>query len=401
MGKSWVETDAGLTDTYIGALAVIGNNILAKTYRHGIFLSSNNGRTWTPSNDGLMTPYISPIAVIGGNLFAGDFNQGGVFRSSDSGISWTEVGLRGEEVNAFSQMGNFLFASTETHGIFRANIDGSAWHEVNSGLSVNPSNRYSNNKLEVFALASRGNALFAGTSDGVYRTTNNGTSWTAVHDGFPTISNGEYGNFCSFTKALAVIGTNLFAGTMDSGVYLSTNSGASWTPSNNGLTKRWVQNLTVIDKNLFALTDDGDVLISTDNGITWIHNTLMKVRRTTLISKKELKDEAAREKKAAAARKKVDALLTPNVIARLASRFKDADQAADMVFHINAALGMEYSSFNPMLLNLAALSGANDDIKRYFQKELQLNPPLNDLQLESLSQSTGLSYDELKAFQVK
>jgi ankyrin repeat protein len=93
--------------------------------------------------------------------------------------------------------------------------------------------------------------------------------------------------------------------------------------------------------------------------------------------------------------------IDPDVIERLASRFKDADQAADIVFHINAALGMEYSRFDPMTLNLAALSGANDDIKKYFQKELQLNPPLNDLQLESLSQSTGLSYDELKAFQVK
>jgi cyclophilin family peptidyl-prolyl cis-trans isomerase len=107
------------------------------------------------------------------------------------------------------------------------------------------------------------------------------------------------------------------------------------------------------------------------------------------------------EKQATSERKKADALLSPNVIARLASRFKDADQAADIVFHINAALGMEYSSFNPMLLNLAALSGSNDDIKKYFQKELQLNPPLNSLQLESLSQSTGLSYDELTAFQVK
>jgi hypothetical protein len=116
---------------------------------------------------------------------------------------------------------------------------------------------------------------------------------------------------------------------------------------------------------------------------------------------REKKAEAAEAKRASVERQKADALLTPNVIARLASQFKDADQAADIAFHINAALGMEYSSFNPMLLNLAALSGANDDIKRYFQKELRLNPPLSSLQLDYLSQYTGLTDDELRAFQVR
>jgi hypothetical protein len=53
-------------------------------------------------------------------------------------------------------------------------------------------------------------------------------------------------------------GENTFAGT-DSGVFLSTNNGASWTAVNTGLTYPRVQSLAVLGTNLFAGTYGGGV----------------------------------------------------------------------------------------------------------------------------------------------
>ena len=68
-------------------------------------------------------------------------------------------------------------------------------------------------------------------------------------------TNGPYGgNVYSF----AVSGTNLFVGT-DGGVFLSTNSGTSWTEVNSGLTNTFVRALAVSGTNLFAGTMGGGV----------------------------------------------------------------------------------------------------------------------------------------------
>src|ERR1035437_5473395 len=81
---------------------------------------------------------------------------------------------------------------------------------------------------DIPCFAVSGSHLFAGTfGNGVYLSTNSGTSWTAVNNGLPA---------SSFITALAVSGTNIFAGTYGygGGVFLSTNNGTTWTAVNNG-----------------------------------------------------------------------------------------------------------------------------------------------------------------------
>jgi hypothetical protein len=68
-------------------------------------------------------------------------------------------------------------------------------------------------------------------------------------------------------KSLAAAGKYLFAGT-DSGVFVSTDEGATWTLSNTGLTDTNVPSLAVNDSEVFAGTHDG-VFYSTDHGATW------------------------------------------------------------------------------------------------------------------------------------
>jgi len=99
--------------------------------------------------------------------------------------------------------------------------------------------------------------LFTVTWTGVFWSSNNGASWTAVNSGLP-----NYGINC-----LAVKGADLFAGTY-SGIYLSTNNGTNWTAIDSGLTNTGVTAFAVCGNNIFAGTTGG-VFLSTNDGTNW------------------------------------------------------------------------------------------------------------------------------------
>ncbi len=108
-------------------------------------------------------------------------------------------------------------------------------------------------------LALVGTNLFAGTGQGdgattggVFLSTDNGASWKASSNGLPLTS--SVGNF-------AVSGTNLFAAdnylknsARAGGVYLSSDYGAHWTSVNTGLPNTLIWSLAVSGSFLFAGT---------------------------------------------------------------------------------------------------------------------------------------------------
>ncbi|MEI8204651.1 MAG: T9SS type A sorting domain-containing protein [Bacteroidota bacterium] len=85
--------------------------------------------------------------------------------------------------------------------------------------------------------------------------------WTAVNMGLPISGTSEYEWFAS-------IGSNLFVGT-GTGVYVTSDNGASWTAASNGLTNTDIEALASIGPNLFAATGNG-IFKSVDNGANWI-----------------------------------------------------------------------------------------------------------------------------------
>jgi photosystem II stability/assembly factor-like uncharacterized protein len=86
------------------------------------------------------------------------------------------------------------------------------------------------------------------------------------------VSNGPYGGDI---KCLAKSGSNIFAGARpfngnDGGIFLLTNSGASWTPVNTDLpANAWVRALAANGSDIFAGIDSGGVYLSTNNGGNW------------------------------------------------------------------------------------------------------------------------------------
>lgn len=109
------------------------------------------------------------------------------------------------------------------------------------------------------AIIFNGTDVIAGSSgSGVFKSSNNGATWKPINKG---LSNPTVG-------ALVLSGGTLIAGTDGGGAFVSTDNGANWTAANNGLTNLYVWALASNGTRLFAGTKSG-LFISLNNGSTW------------------------------------------------------------------------------------------------------------------------------------
>ena len=166
LGNSWEKIFEG--EGYVVALAANGLNLYAARFGdmgagYGVSLSTNNGASWTAVNSGLPPQSIVPcFAVSGTDIFAfaynyecGERTPHGIFRSTDSGTSWTPAGLSDEWVTCLSVIGHNLFAGTQS-GVFFTTNSGSLWIADSSGLWNKPK--------DINALLATDSTLFVGAS---------------------------------------------------------------------------------------------------------------------------------------------------------------------------------------------------------------------------------------------
>ena len=232
----------------VNCFAVSGTNIYVGT--NGILMSTNNGTTWNWMNNGITNKYIEALAINGQNIFAGYLNSpgsgGGVLLSTNSGASWTTVNNgfpTNDFVNALALLNTKLFAGTD-QGVVLSTNNGSNWIVLNNELS----------NIGIYSLAVSGTNIFAGTNHGVFLSTNYGTNWISTGLG------GQYIN------DIISMGDTLFAmGT--SGVFITTNNGISWNPA--GLMTHTLYSFAIFGTNLFAGTDG--IFLTTNNGTTWLN----------------------------------------------------------------------------------------------------------------------------------
>lgn len=258
IGTTWVS--AGMSNQVVRSLAVKGTDIYSGIQSLGfsgdVYRSSNNGMLWTEASAGLNRYHCKALSVLDNDLFAsstqfsGD-GYGGLFRSTNDGITWVETGLPNAFVSCISVSGKKLIAGTQG-GIYLTTNYGTTW-------TVSYSSQTNN---DIVALSVSENNYFAGIysgSIGILRSTNNGSNWFAANGGLTNTS----------VRAFAVSGSNLFVGTWGGGVFISTNNGEYWNDVNSGLTNTNVLTFVVLGSNLFAGTLGGGVFLSTNNGVSW------------------------------------------------------------------------------------------------------------------------------------
>src|ERR1039457_3859816 len=90
---------------------------------------------WTQTN-GPGGGQVNCLTVCGNNIFAG--SDGGVFFSSNDGISWNKAnnGLANVTVQSFTVSGNSIFAGTKGNGIYLSTNNGAVWTQINNGLTM-------------------------------------------------------------------------------------------------------------------------------------------------------------------------------------------------------------------------------------------------------------------------
>jgi photosystem II stability/assembly factor-like uncharacterized protein len=171
-GTSLVEADSSLPYECIFSLVVSGTNIFAggetgTMAGAGVFRSVDNGATWTPVDSGLpyvpielgILPAINSIGVCGSDLYAATMGQG-VYKSKDSGATWSYCGLESNYASCFaagsSVPGETNIFAGAMGGVFVSSNGGISWAPINSGLPSCNVNSFAITNLNLFANTTAG-----------------------------------------------------------------------------------------------------------------------------------------------------------------------------------------------------------------------------------------------------
>jgi hypothetical protein len=248
----WIQTNWPASNSFFN-LYTSQDMVLARTWDSlnggRMFLTADNGANWTQSSSADSDIDILSIVMLNNNILAGTWN--GFYLSPLDGTNWNAVTPTGipddTAIWSIAVIDTILFAGT-TGDIYKSSDNGNTWTEANSGIPVN---------ARITSIVANGNAIFAGSaSNGVFITTNGGTSWTAINSGLTA----------AHISQLAAMGTKLFAVTLN-GVFVSDNNGMSWAANSSSLKN--INCFVVVNNQLFAGTDDSGVYLSVDSGGTW------------------------------------------------------------------------------------------------------------------------------------
>lgn len=210
-----------------------------------VFYSSNNGQSWTP-RPVRSKIRIATFALTSDALYAGA-ESGGIFRSSNEGINWTDLTATVTNINSLYFHDATLWIGTEKSGVWALPPGSDDPIESGAGLE-------SDAQRQVWDFVFTGNnQSFIATYDGVYQR-HGDSDWQAF---------GLAGNR---VRSLAVVDQSLYAGGLSLGVWQRPLDGSQdWQ---RATAAGWDTAYTVRDL-LYAPACQG-LLAATNDGI-WIY----------------------------------------------------------------------------------------------------------------------------------
>jgi photosystem II stability/assembly factor-like uncharacterized protein len=271
----WTKLNTGLADTCILSMLADNGRLFAGS-KSGIFLSSNNGTSWATIKGGLpVKAAINALTKNGSTLFAAT-DTAGIFSSQDSGKNWKAVnnGVPAIDTNRrrfypvvnFALLGTKLFAGGE--GIFFTDNNGANWTQLNAkalGYVIS----LTAGEYSLLTSVRRYEIREVDGYDSVYRYDETGADWVQINSGLPNLT---YLNL--HVSTLGAIGTTIFAGTsvwgaFGKGIFRSSNNGTTWIPANAGiLDSASINSFFTHNSTIFIGTSLG-VFISTNSGLSW------------------------------------------------------------------------------------------------------------------------------------
>lgn len=214
---------------------------------------------WT--NTSSSTPSLL-TAASGATIYAADLAA--IYASSDGGLTWSSSSSApGAPYTALSYVNNALWLGTDKSGTAYSS-NGSSWTVASSGQGVPIFNVP---PVKILAItATNSSTLLAGNVSGLYRSTNNGATWSSNVSGLPQTASGPFTVGAAVNALTATSAGTAIAGTA-AGIYRSSDGGATW--SSAGLSGTAVSAVLALPgtTTLYALA--GGLYKSSDDGRTW------------------------------------------------------------------------------------------------------------------------------------
>lgn len=207
----WLRIDADLPQQVdISAMASINQVLIIGTFRHGIFISHNEGRYWEQSTTLLNHTPVRSLLAHQNIVFAG--TDDGIYKSVDQGNSWQQV-FRGVQTNGFTVLHNKIYAAL-SNGAVMTTDEGANWKYIYKPLALHD-------------ISNDGESIYAMTlGDGLLKSKNDGLTWENVNQGM--------GETRWYTFEVKPIDRQLFAAQWN-GIYSKDQRDGKWTIIKNGL----------------------------------------------------------------------------------------------------------------------------------------------------------------------
>ncbi|MCX7833885.1 MAG: T9SS type A sorting domain-containing protein [Ignavibacteria bacterium] len=244
---------------YCGVINPINQNIMyIGGLDSGVYKTTNGGLNWFPINNGLTYYKVQAMDLCKGSpdvLYVGTDQNGGansgIYRTTNGGLNWFYVGTTLADTSKAIQaiavhptnpdivwICVFDGVSPSTVGLWKTTNGGANWFPSNNGIASD-----NKNMLSIVINPLNPNILYAGTSlilpgstgpSKIYKSYDGGANWILSSNGLPTATTAN-----NPVRALSISNADtskilaaLFVNDTTGGVYLSTNSGQSWS-------KRW------------------------------------------------------------------------------------------------------------------------------------------------------------------
>lgn len=256
-GQSWYDLAIAVNDTNGNEIYVGGINV---------WKSSDGGLTWSivsfyrhPSVVGYTHADIHALEFYNNRLYCG--SDGGVYYSTDNGITWNDISsglniVQYYKMSHTEQDARILLAGSQDNGCDYKDTLGN-WCHIMGGdgmhVEINP---YDYNKV-----------YYAWENGGMGRSNDAGTVRRSIADTILSLENGAWVTpFQMDPNDTATI----VAGYEN--VWKTTNGGNSWTKTSNFTTTQTIRQLKIAPSNsnhIYICRNDHRIRSSTDGGVTW------------------------------------------------------------------------------------------------------------------------------------